>query len=88
MYIKNNNTSDVFNLGNGNGFSVREVINTVKKVTATNIIVQESDRRFGDPPILISSSRKSRNILHWIPKYRELETIIQHAWKWYCKKAR
>ncbi|MGP0128360.1 MAG: UDP-glucose 4-epimerase GalE [cyanobacterium endosymbiont of Rhopalodia musculus] len=85
-YLLEGGKSDVFNLGNGNGFSVREVIETAKKVTQIDFPVQESDRRPGDPPILVGSSQKARNTLGWKPKYPDLETIVNHAWYWHQKR--
>ena len=85
-YLLKGGTSEVFNLGNGNGFSVREVIETAKQVTGKEFIVQESDRRAGDAPILIGSSDKARKILGWNPQYPDLNTIISHAWKWHQKR--
>ncbi|YAI82616.1 MAG: UDP-glucose 4-epimerase GalE [cyanobacterium endosymbiont of Rhopalodia sterrenbergii] len=85
-YLLEGGKSDVFNLGNGNGFSVREVIETAKKVTQIDFPVQESDRRPGDPPILVGSSQKAWNTLGWKPKYPDLETIVNHAWYWHQKR--
>ncbi|WP_267383790.1 UDP-glucose 4-epimerase GalE [Cyanobacterium sp. uoEpiScrs1] len=85
-YLLDGGKSDVFNLGNGNGFSVHEVIETVKKVTQIDFPVQERDRRPGDPPILVGSSQKARNTLGWKPKYSDLETIVNHAWYWHQKR--
>ncbi|XHU96448.1 MAG: UDP-glucose 4-epimerase GalE [cyanobacterium endosymbiont of Rhopalodia gibba] len=85
-YLLEEGKSDVFNLGNGNGFSVREVIKTAKKVTQIDFPVQESNRRPGDPPILVGSSKKARITLGWKPKYPDLETIVNHAWYWHQKR--
>lgn len=85
-YLLNGGKSEVFNLGNGNGFSVREVIETAKKITGIDFLVKESDRRPGDAPILVGSSEKARNILGWQPQYADLETIIDHAWSWHQKR--
>lgn len=82
-YIMNGGKSDVFNLGNGNGFSVKEVIETAKEVTGKNIKVEFGDRRKGDPPILVGSGEKAKKILKWQPKYADLEIIIRHAWHWH-----
>ena len=79
----NGGESEIFNLGNGVGFSVREVIETAKKVTGRDIKVVEEDRRAGDPAILIASSDKAKNILGWKPEYDDLSTIIETAWKWH-----
>jgi UDP-glucose 4-epimerase len=82
-YLWNNQTSDIFNLGNSNGFSVREVIDTVKRVTGREISIVKCPRREGDPSVLIGSASKAKEILDWQPKYPQLETIIQHAWNWH-----
>ncbi|MGJ3251374.1 MAG: UDP-glucose 4-epimerase GalE [Elainellaceae cyanobacterium] len=76
-------TSQVFNLGNGNGFSVREVIESARSITGRPINAVECDRRPGDPPALVGSSEKAQAILKWHPKYSNLDTIISHAWQWH-----
>jgi len=78
-------TELVYNLGNGNGYSVREVIETVKKVSGKNFKVIESQRRPGDPPILTSDAAKAKKELLWKPKWAELEKIIDSAWRWHNK---
>lgn len=83
-FLFQGNNSDYFNLGNGTGFSVREIIDTVKKVTKTNFPVEEVERRPGDPPILIAKSDKAKKILNWTPEYG-IEDIIKHAWNWHRK---
>lgn len=85
-YLLQGGKSEVFNLGNGNGFSVREVIETARSVTGIDFPVQECDRRSGDAPILIGSSTKAKQILGWQPQYPELSTIIRHAWNWHQKR--
>ncbi len=75
--------SQVFNLGNGNGFSVKETIETAKRVTGKEIKVVYGDRRAGDPPILVGSSDRVRQVLGWQPQYADLATIIAHAWQWH-----
>ncbi|MBM4240663.1 MAG: UDP-glucose 4-epimerase GalE [Euryarchaeota archaeon] len=82
-YLKNGGKSDVFNLGNGQGFSVSEVIETARKVTKKDIKAIEWDRRPGDPPVLVGSSKKAEKILKWIPKYKDLSKIIETAWNWH-----
>ena len=82
-YLLNGGDSTVFNLGNGNGFSVQEVIETAKEVTGKEIKVQKCDRRPGDPPILVGSSDKARTIIGWHPQYGDLKDILSHAWKWH-----
>jgi UDP-glucose 4-epimerase len=73
--------SDYFNLGNGQGFSVLQVIQAVEKVTGLKVNAINGERRAGDPPILIANSNKAYGKLHWKPSYPELETIIKHAWQ-------
>jgi UDP-glucose 4-epimerase len=85
-YLLNGGNSQIFNLGNGNGFSVRQVIETVKEVTGQPIEVIESERRIGDPPILVSSGEKARKILGWQPQYPELKEMVTHAWNWHQKR--
>lgn len=82
-YLINGGESDIFNLGNGVGFSVKEVIKTAKKVTGKEIKVVEENRRAGDPAVLIASSEKAKKVLGWNPQYNELSTIIETAWKWH-----
>ena len=84
-HIKTTNKSDSFNLGNDIGYSVRDIINTVKKVSKKDFRVIETERRAGDPAVLISSSRKASDILGWQPQYADIETIIGTAWKWHRK---
>jgi UDP-glucose 4-epimerase len=75
--------SGIFNLGNGNGYSVREVIETVKKVTGRKVTAVDSPRRPGDPARLVASSEKVRKDLGWTPRYPDLETIVETAWQWH-----
>ena len=85
-YLLQGGESNLFNLGNGNGFSVREVIETTKKVTGLPLPVKEGDRRAGDAPILVGSSEKAQKILDWKPQYADLEKIITHAWQWHQER--
>ena len=82
-YLLKGGKSDVFNLGNSNGFSVREVIETARQITGKEIKVIECDRRPGDPPCLVGSAAKATNILGWNPQYSRLEDILSHAWQWH-----
>ncbi|TDX59265.1 UDP-galactose 4-epimerase [Orenia marismortui] len=75
-------SSEVFNLGSGEGYSVKEIIDKSKEITGTDFKVVESDRREGDPAILIADSYKAKEILGWEPKYN-LEEIIKTAWHWH-----
>ncbi|MBE9018330.1 UDP-glucose 4-epimerase GalE [Chroococcidiopsis sp. CCALA 051] len=85
-YLLQGGDSTIFNLGNGNGFSVREIIDTAKQVTGREIKVVESDRRAGDPPALVGSGEKARKILGWNPQYPQIDKIISHAWNWHQKR--
>lgn len=71
-----------YNLGNGDGFSVREVIDAAQKVTGRRIAVVEAERRQGDPARLVADATRARHELDWRPKYPDLESIIAHAWAW------
>jgi len=77
------NSELIYNLGNGNGYSVREVIETVKKVSGKDFKVTESERRPGDPPELTSDASKAVDELNWRPEFPDLEKIIATAWKWH-----
>lgn len=74
--------SRAYNLGNGQGYSVKEVIEVTEKVTGISVSVEYGPRRAGDPPRLVADASKIRKDWGWEPKYGELETIIEHAWKW------
>jgi len=81
--LKNGGQSTICNLGNGTGFSVKEVIEVARKVTGCEIKAEIAPRRAGDPAVLIASSDKAKVELGWKPKYNSLETIIQTAWEWH-----
>ncbi len=74
--------SAAFNLGNGQGFSVQEVIDTARAVTGMAIPVVDAERRAGDPAVLVADSQQARQVLNWTPQLAELSTIIEHAWHW------
>jgi len=74
--------STAYNLGNGNGYSVLEVIEMVKKVTGKNIKVKFSPRRAGDPAVLVADAEEAKQKLGWKPEFSDLEMIISHAWAW------
>ncbi len=75
--------SNIYNLGNGQGYSNREVIETARRVTGREIPVKEGARRPGDPAVLVASSERIRADLNWQPRYPELEKIIATAWRWH-----
>lgn len=82
-YLMEGNESNIFNLGNGVGFTVKEVIETAKKATGKDIKAVMDERRAGDPAQLIASSEKAKTILGWKPEHADLEEIISSAWKWH-----
>lgn len=83
-YLFNGNESDIFNLGNAKGYSVKEIINTVEKVTKRDITKIEVNRREGDPAVLVANASKANEVLKWKPKLN-LDDIIQSAWHWHVK---
>ena len=83
QYLNNGGESDIFNLGNGVGYSVCEVIETARKVTGHPIPATETSRRAGDPARLIASSEKAKSVLGWKPVHDSLEEIIASAWNWH-----
>ncbi len=82
-YLNAGNDSNIFNLGNGIGFSVKEVIETAREVTNHSIPAVICERRAGDPAKLIASSEKAKTILGWNPEHADLKEIISSAWKWH-----
>ncbi len=85
-YLLQGGDSAVFNLGNGQGFSVREVIEAAQRVVGKPIPVVESARRAGDASVLVGSSQKARDILGWTPQYGDIDTILAHAWQWHQQR--
>lgn len=85
-YLLSKKKSDVFNLGNGNGYSVREVVGTARAITCKEIKIVESARRPGDAAILIGSAQKAQEVLGWKPKFFDLNIIIETAWNWHVKR--
>lgn len=81
-YLIKGGASQQFNLGNGEGFSVRQVIDATQKVTGSSIAVLHEPRRLGDPAILVANAQKARDLLGWQPRHTSLESIIKDAWRW------
>ncbi len=81
-WLRNGGGSRAFNLGNGCGFSVQEVIDCARSVTGRDIKVIDGPRREGDPARLVADSSLARRDLGWKPQYSDLETIVRHAWAW------
>ncbi|MFD0930238.1 UDP-glucose 4-epimerase GalE [Methylophilus glucosoxydans] len=84
-YLESGGESDRFNLGNGSGFSVQEVLDAVQKVSGRSVKVIDGPRREGDPARLVADAKRARSILNWKPIFTDLETIVQHAWQWELK---
>ncbi|MCR2823004.1 UDP-glucose 4-epimerase GalE [Lederbergia panacisoli] len=83
--LRKTETSGTYNLGNGNGFSVKEVIDASRKVTGREIPATVAPRRAGDPAKLVASSEKAKKELGWKPKHDSLESMIESAWAWFQK---
>ncbi len=83
QYLLKGGKSTKFNLGNGNGFSVKEIIEASKAITGKEFTVKVDDRRPGDAPTLVGSAERATTILGWQPKYADIDSIIAHAWKWH-----
>ncbi len=86
QYLLDGGETTTFNLGNGNGFSVKQVIDAARQITGREILAVECDRRPGDPPALVGSSEKAIAQLGWRPLYPDIESIIAHAWNWHQQR--
>ena len=82
-YLADGGDSTAINLGTGKGHSVREVIETVEQVGGRPVPRTNSPRRAGDPPQLVADAGRARQVLAWRPRYPEIRTIIEHAWRWH-----
>ena len=84
-HLLSNGGRYIFNLGSGKGYSVQEIIDLTEEVTGFKVPRVYSDRREGDPPILVASSDLAKRVLSWSPKYSDIKSIVLHAWNWYNK---
>ena len=84
-YLNKGGKSDKFNLGNGKGYSVREVISAAKEVTGVDFTVIDEGRREGDSAVLVADSTKAKTILNWVPQFTNLNEIVKTAWDWNLK---
>ncbi len=82
-YLMDGGESDIFNLGNGNGFTVSEIISASERVIGKEILKTYGERRPGDPPYLVASGEKAKKILGWKPQFTDVEKIIETAYKWH-----
>jgi UDP-glucose-4-epimerase GalE len=85
-FLLKNKKSEIFNVGIGQGFSVKEVINAVKKISGKDFTIKHGTRREGDPSELIADNSKIKNILGWKPKYTEIEKMVATAYRWHSTK--
>lgn len=83
QYLRSGKPSDVFNLGSGTGYSVKEIIEVARKVVGHPIPAEVAGRRAGDPAVLIASSEKAKTILGWQPEYDDITRIVTDAWQWH-----
>jgi UDP-glucose 4-epimerase len=81
-YLWKGGASTAFNLGNGAGFSVQEVLDTAERVTGRRVPAEDAPRREGDPARLVADAALARSVLGWSPRHADLETIVRHAWQW------
>jgi UDP-glucose 4-epimerase len=84
-HLRKGKSSEFINLGNGKGFSVKEIIEAARRVTGEDIQAKIAPRRAGDPSNLIADAKKAREVLGWNPKFTDIESIIESAWKWHEK---
>ena len=82
-YLMSGGKNDVFNLGNGVGFTVKEIVEASEKVVGRLIPAKIAPRRAGDPAQLVASSEKAKKVLGWKPKFHDIDTIISTAWRWH-----
>ena len=80
--MQTSNQSAAYNLGNGTGFSVKKVIDTTKQVTGKDFTVVETQRRDGDPAVLVADATLAKQELNWTPEFDQIDTIISTAWNW------
>ncbi len=86
-WMRAHDRSAAFNLGNGAGFSVQEVIAVAERVSGRRVPVVDAQRRAGDPARLVADATRARRELGWAPRHPDLESIIGHAWRWECRQA-
>ena len=86
-FLRAGGDSCQINLGNGNGFSVLEVIRTIEQVTGRKVPFEFAPRRPGDPPVLVADAQRARELLNWHPQYAALDDQVRHAWQWLCRQA-
>jgi UDP-glucose 4-epimerase len=86
QHLLDNGDTIAVNLGTGQGASVREVIDTARRITGLEIVARDASRRAGDPPVLVADSKKASEVLAWAPQCSDLAAIITDAWRWHSKR--
>ena len=86
QHLLNNGDTIAVNLGTGHGASVRQVVDTARRVTGLKIVARDASRRAGDPPVLVADAKKASEVLGWAPQYSDLSAIITDAWRWRNKR--
>ncbi len=86
--LRNTGKSGIYNLGSGKGYSVKQIVKTVERVTGINVPVESGGRRAGDAAVLIASSEKAKKELNWQPEHESIERIIRDAWRWHSNNAK
>jgi len=86
QHLLNKGDTIAVNLGTGHGASVRQVIDTARRITRREIVVRDASRRAGDPPVLVADAKKASEVLGWAPQYSDLAAIITDAWRWHNKR--
>src|SRR5262245_24461918 len=86
QHLLDNGDTIAVNLGTGHGASVREVVDTARRITGREIVGRDASRRAGDPPVLVADARKAGEVIGWTPRYSNLSTIITDAWRWHNKR--
>ena len=85
-YLLHDGDTIAINLGTGCGASVREVIDTARRITGREIAVRDASRRAGDPPVLVADPKKAADVLGWTPQRSDLAAIVADAWRWHNKR--
>ena len=86
QHLLDNGDTIAVNLGTGHGASVRQVIDTARRITGREIVARDASRRAGDPPVLVADPKKAGEVLGWAPQHSDLAAIITDAWRWHNKR--
>jgi UDP-glucose 4-epimerase len=85
-HLLDNGDTIAVNLGTGHGTSVRQVVDTARRITGREIVARDATRRAGDPPVLVADPNKAGEVLGWAPQHSDLATMITDAWRWHNKR--